>query len=496
MADRPNLVFMFSDQQRQDTLACYGNDWINTPNLNALASQSFVFQNAYVAQPVCTPARASLMTGLYPHAAGPIVNKMNLPSDVKSIAEMVSDDYLCAYFGKWHLGDDVVPQHGFHHWISTEDGHRAEYTRREYLNRLSDYNLHLVANGFDPDIEIEGAKAFSAEARSKLPEEFQMASYLGDRAAEFIDDNNDKPFVLYVSTFEPHSPYDGPFKDQYDPEKLPVGPAFLKKPDGASLLNRVRADYFMQFLAEGKDQTEDAYIMNYAAPEEDITTELGWRTLRAHYLANITLVDGMVGKIIAALDRAGIADNTVLVFTSEHGDMMGDHGMLEKRAFYEEASRVPLLIRVPWLSNERRDIHGSIGQVDLVPTLLDLLGDPVPDHLQGKSQRPVMEGNETLDGNDVFIQWNGISNEKHDRFLGSDAINNMLSLPWRSIVSSRWKLNLCATDQCELFDLSTDPFEMNNLFNDPAQKDRIRDMAARVRKWQLETGDDAPLPSV
>ena len=496
MADRPNLVFMFSDQQRQDTLACYGNDWINTPNLNALASQSFVFQNAYVAQPVCTPARASLMTGLYPHAAGPIVNKMNLPSDVKSIAEMVSDDYLCAYFGKWHLGDDVVPQHGFHHWISTEDGHRAEYTRREYLNRLSDYNLHLVANGFDPDIEIEGAKAFSAEARSKLPEEFQMSSYLGDRAAEFIDDNKDKPFVLYVSTFEPHSPYDGPFKDQYDPEKLPVGPAFLKKPDGASLLNRVRADYFMQFLAEGKDQTEDAYIMNYAAPEEDITTELGWRTLRAHYLANITLVDGMVGKIIAALDRAGIADNTVLVFTSEHGDMMGDHGMLEKRAFYEEASRVPLLIRVPWLSNERRDIHGSIGQVDLVPTLLDLLGDPVPDHLQGKSQRPVMEGNETLDGNDVFIQWNGISNEKHDRFLGSDAINNMLSLPWRSIVSSRWKLNLCATDQCELFDLSTDPFEMNNLFNDPAQKDRIRDMAARVRKWQLETGDDAPLPSV
>ena len=496
MADKPNLVFMFSDQQRQDTLACYGNDWINTPNLNALASQSFVFQNAYVAQPVCTPARASLMTGLYPHAAGPIVNKMNLPSDVKSIAEMVSDDYLCAYFGKWHLGDDVVPQHGFHHWISTEDGHRAEYTRREYLNRLSDYNLHLVANGFDPDIEIEGAKAFSAEARSKLPEEFQMASYLGDRAAEFIDDNKDKPFVLYVSTFEPHSPYDGPFKDQYDPEKLPVGPAFLKKPDGASLLNRVRADYFMQFLAEGRDQTEDSYIMNYAAPEEDITTELGWRTLRAHYLANITLVDGMVGKIIAALDRAGIADNTVLVFTSEHGDMMGDHGMLEKRAFYEEASRVPLLIRVPWLSNERRDIHGSIGQVDLVPTLLDLLGDPVPDHLQGKSQRQVMEGNETLDGNDVFIQWNGISNEKHDRFLGSDAINNMLSLPWRSIVSSRWKLNLCATDQCELFDLSTDPFEMNNLFNDPAQKDRIRDMAARVRKWQLETGDDAPLPSV
>ena len=496
MATRPNLLFIFSDRQRFDTMRCYGNEWIKTPHLNALSEQSFVFQHAYVTQAVCAPARSSIMTGLYPHAAGMPRNKLVMRRDAKTIAEMVSGDYLRAYFGKWHLGDEVVRQHGFDEWVSTEDGHRGEYTKGEYRNRLSTYHHHLVANGFEPDTDSAGTMIFSSGEHYRLPEEFQMASFLGDRAASFIEQNKDRPFVLYVSTFEPHSPYDGPFKDQYDPEKLPVGPAFLKKPDGASLLNRVRADYFMQFLAEGKHQTEDAYIMNYAAPEEDITTELGWRTLRAHYLANITLVDGMVGKIIAALDRAGIADNTVLVFTSEHGDMMGDHGMLEKRAFYEEASRVPLLIRVPWLSNERRDIHGSIGQVDLVPTLLDLLGDPVPDHLQGKSQRPVMEGNETLDGNDVFIQWNGISNEKHDRFLGSDAINNMLSLPWRSIVSSRWKLNLCATDQCELFDLSTDPFEMNNLFNDPLQKDRIRDMAARVRKWQLETGDDAPLPSV
>ena len=113
MPDRSNLVFMFSDQQRYDTMSCYGNEWINTPNLNALADRSFVFQRAYVTQPVCTPARASILTGLYPHAAGPILNKMVLPQDVRTIAEMVSDEYVCAYFGKWHLGDDVIPQHGF-----------------------------------------------------------------------------------------------------------------------------------------------------------------------------------------------------------------------------------------------------------------------------------------------------------------------------------------------------------------------------------------------
>ena len=495
MPSRPNLVFVFSDQQRYDTMRCYGNDWINTPSLNALADQSFVFRNAYVTQPVCTPARASILTGLYPHAAGPILNKMLLPADTKTIGEMVSDDYLCGYFGKWHLGDDVVPQHGFEEWVSTEDGHRPEYTKKEYLARFSTYHEHLVANGYEPDAESAGAGIFSSDFRSHLAEEFQMASFLGDRAAGFIEENKDRPFVLYVSTFEPHSPYDGPFKDLYDPEDLPVGPAFLKRPDGASLLNRTRADYFLQFLGEGRKQEDDPYMMNYAAPDEDVTTESGWRRLRAHYLGNITLVDRMVAKITGGLDRAGIADNTAVVFTSEHGDMMGDHGMLEKRSFYEEASRVPLLMRVPWLSTEQREIGGSVGHIDLVPTLLDLLGESVPDHLQGESLVPALKGERTLEDNDVFIQWNGFSAELGDRFLGSAAINRMLALPWRSVVSGRWKLNLCAGDQCELYDLESDPHEMTNLFNEPSQRDRVRDLAARIRAWQVTTGDTAPLPS-
>ena len=302
--------------------------------------------------------------------------------------------------------------------------------------------------------------------------------------------------MLYVSTFEPHSPYDGPFKDLYDPAELPVGPAFLKRPEGSSLVNRVRAEYFTQFLYEGRDQAEEPYVMRYAAAEEDLTTEIGWRTLRAHYLANITLVDRMVAKITGALDSAGVADNTVVVFTSEHGDMMGDHGMLEKRSCYDEASRVPLLMRVPWLSGEQRRIDGSVGHVDLVPTLLDLLGEPVPGHLQGRSVAPVLRGERTLEGNDVFIQWNGLSPEMSDRDLGSPAINRMLTLPWRAVVSDGWKLNLCAGDQCELYDLESDPYEMSNLFDDPSQRDRVRDLAARIRAWQITTGDNAPLPAV
>lgn len=498
MAERRNLVVILSDQQRHDTMACYGNDWIQTPRLNALADQSFVFEASYVTQPVCTPSRVSLLTGLYPHAAGPTMNKMTLDPAIPVIAEMVSEEYYCGYYGKWHLGDDLESQHGFHEWVSSEDGHRPEYTRREYLRRMSDYHQYLVAQGYEPETEVAGAKIFDAFQRAKLPEEHQMAAFLGGQAADFIDRNNDRPFILYVSTFEPHPPFYGPLNDLYDPDDIPTGPAFLQRPEGGPLVNRARADYNLQFIETGVTPNPDEYIVaaNAAGLGNNVTTVQDWRKMRARYMANITLVDRMVGDITDALERGGIADNTAVVFTSDHGEMIGDHAMLEKRSFYEEASRVPLLIRAPWLGKERRNIPGSVGHIDLVPTLLDLLGDDIPGHLQGRSQLAVLRGEKTLDDNDVFIQWNGIHPDMEDRHLGSGEINRMLTLPWRSVVSDRWKLNLCAGDQCELFDLRTDPYEMHNLFDDPSHRDRIRDMAARVHTWQVRTGDTAPLPSV
>ena len=113
---KPNIVFLFSDQQRYDTMSCYGADHMNVPNLNKLSEESFIFKNAYVSQPVCTPARATLMTGLYPHTAGPTVNMINLPEDTRVISEMISDEYYKGYMGKWHLGNDIERQRGFNVW--------------------------------------------------------------------------------------------------------------------------------------------------------------------------------------------------------------------------------------------------------------------------------------------------------------------------------------------------------------------------------------------
>lgn len=510
----PNIVFIFSDQQRSDTMACYGADYMQVPNLNQLSKESFVFENAYVSQPVCTPARATLMTGLYPHTAGPIVNMINLPDDTPVISEMTSDEYYKGYMGKWHLGNDIERQRGFNVWKSTEDSHGSGYTHTHLNNETSSYTQYLISKGHSPDrhpskedydpknMALFGQSSqqrtatFTSNAHFDMPEEDQMASYLAREACEFIENNSDNPFILYVSTFEPHSPYHGPFMDQYEPETLPVGPAFLQKPETSSLVNRVRADYYMKFLTDNIDQTTDEYMMSHAAHREDVSSEIGWRTLRAHYLANITLVDKMVGEINKQIKKSGLEDNTIVVFTSEHGDMMGDHGMLEKRTMFEEATKVPLLVKVPWLSRTQRIIPGNISHIDLVPTLLDLIGQPIPAHLQGKSRKEVLEGTSDLSQNDVFIEWNGYHPDVPDRFLGDPRINRMMALPWRTVVTpDRWKLSLCVGDQPELYDLNEDPYELTNLYTDPDQVDRIRDMAARIRKWQMDTSDTAPLPS-
>ena len=493
--NRPNILFVLTDQQRQDSLACYGNGWIETPNLNAVADRSFVFENAYVTQPVCTPSRASIMTGLYPHTVGLHRNNIPLPEDTRTIAELIDPAYYCAYFGKWHLGDDMIPQHGFDSWVSVEDFHRARATKREYRYVEADYNDHLRKHGITPPGGNHSYESWFAGAG--LTEEQTQASFLGDRASEFIRSRDSEsggplgaPWMLYVSFFEPHPPYTGPLNDLYDPADIPVGPAFLKRPDDGSLLNRLRADYYMA------GNLNPLGIDDY----HDLTSEDGWRGLRAKYFANVTLVDRQVGKMLDALKETAQLDNTIIVFTSEHGEMAGDHGMLEKRSMYEEASRVPLLIRVPGSDPDdavtSQRVPGSVSLVDLVPTLLDLSGagtDADVADLQGNSLAPVIRGDAGLSGNDVFVQWNGMG----DRNLGTPEINRMVSMPWRTVITpDRWKLNLCATDRCELYDLDSDPHEINNLFDAPEHRDRVRDMAARIRIWQEETGDDAPLPGV
>jgi arylsulfatase A-like enzyme len=467
-------------------MACYGNDLVEAPNLNRLASRSFVFERAYCCQPVCTPSRGCILTGQWPHQHGARGNNQPLRRDVATFAEMIDPSYRRAYHGKWHLGDEITAQHGFEEWVSIEDGmYRRYYSDPSSLERRSDYHHFLYGHGYCPDQRTaDGAAVFSRALSAAMPYRFTKAGFLARSASRvLLEHDRSRPFALSVNFLEPHMPFFGPLNDRYDPGAIPVGPAFGRKPDErASLRHRAMASWYEQTGFENRP----------------LRSEDDWRRFRANYLALVTQVDTAVGQILDALEQAGLADNTIVVFTSDHGEMMGDHALLAKGVMYEEAVHIPLLMRVPWLCREQRRIGGSISQIDLAPTLLDLMNQPIPNTLMGRSRRDVLEGRATLEENDVFFLWSGDEYNPNTATLAGvsqEQLDAVARQEWRSIISAEgWKLNLCATDpNCELYHLRDDPCELHNRFDDPSCRSLVRELTQRIGAWQQRTGDEEPL---
>jgi arylsulfatase A-like enzyme len=321
-----------------------------------------------------------------------------------------------------------------------------------------------------------------------MPEEFTKARFVGRETARFLRECGGKPFVTYANFFEPHPPHISLFDDLYAPEDLVVGASFRRRPpENAALANRLKAE---------------AYLRGSELHSVDITTEAGWRGIRAKYFGQVTLVDRAVGDILQALDETGLWENTIVVFTSDHGDMMGDHGLFQKGPMYDGSTRIPLLVRLPGTDSEQRRVYEPISQIDLLPTLLDLMDQPIPQGLHGQSWRPFLEGADSFESGDVVIENYHSGGSKVSKWLHleqdlSDLPWERTAGPWRSIISpDRFKLNLSPVDQCELYDLDSDPDEGINLFDLPEQHARIRAMAARLRAWQARTSDTAELPTV
>ncbi len=479
-----NLLFIFTDEQRFDTLATYGNSHIQMPNLDRLAEESVVFDEAYVTQPVCTPSRASIMTGLYPHTHGCTENNARLPADVPCLPEMLaSDGYVTAYYGKWHLGDEIFAQHGFQDWVSIDDGYAKYYSPGRDPEARSSYHHFLVDHGFRP----ANGRHFTRYEAAQMEEQFSKPAFVANEACRFIKENKDRPFILYVNFFEPHMPFFGPRNGQYDPADIPLPSNFNALPTEAQPLKT-------RLFQQGYYQ-----VGNHGLP---LRSEADWRRIIANYWGLCSLVDTHAGRILAMLDECELRDETVVVFTSDHGDMMGSHRLLAKCVMFQEAVRVPLIIRLPGQSAQRR-VRGPFSQIDLVPTLLTLLDQPVPESLQGKSLTPVLEqpGDVTLH-DDVFIEWNGPNNGFGD-ILGQVSIPDWMAKlapaeeieaatrdPVRTVVTADgWKLNYSPRGEHELYDLRIDPMETQNLAATPEMNDVMQNLVARLRRWQARTGD-------
>jgi arylsulfatase A-like enzyme len=266
--------------------------------------------------------------------------------------------------------------------------------------------------------------------------------------------------MLSVNMLEPHPPTYGPLNESHDPETLPTGAAFAQPMSAdASLHHRRRAEK----------------LLKGGYKNHPIETRDDWLRVRANYYGLVEMVDNAFGRILRALEESGQADNTIVVYTSDHGEMLGDHSLMGKGVFFEPSARIPLIIHVPWLSRRQVVFSSPFSQIDLLPTLLDLLGSEPSSPLDGCSRAGSLRNPAEWREEDVVVIWNESEDERESGrcLVGADG----------------WKLILYHGDRPELYDLNTDPDELHNRGSEPGQQERISRMGDKIRAWQQQHGD-------
>ncbi len=495
-----SVLVLWTDQQRPDTIGAYrptggrpvGGPGVlsgpRTPHLDRLAAAGVLFERPYCTQPVCSPARASVLTGLYPHTHGVYENNVPLPASAPTLAELLRPaGYACGYVGKWHLGRERTPQAGFEDfWVSTEEYGGGYAPDDPDARRPSDYHRFLVSRGYTPPDDGPYGKRFSRKTAARMPEAVGKPAFQAAECIHFLETHGQRPFLLMCNFLEPHPPTTGPFDQMYDPESIALPETWYGEPEET-------VPYRYRLRRDPK-----AFPNHYTELESD--DERGWKELIARYWGLCTLVDKYVGRILTRLEELGLADDTIVVYTSDHGDMMGEHRMLNKQAQYDGASRVPLLMRVPGL--EPRRIKTPVSLISMAPTLLDLLGVPIPDHVQGTSLAPLLHSGARSHSaeshaakDEVVIEWNG-NNGYPPAIMAAiksgdeSRVDRRLRLAdARTIRAGRWKLNVNQSGEHELYNLQADPGEMHNAFYHPANAPVIRS-----RAWQHATADPLVLP--
>ncbi len=422
MSHKPNILFIFSDQQHWQA-AGFADPSFQTPNLDRLAAEGTVFSNAFCTTPQCSPSRSSILTGLYPSKTGVLGNvgaAGGEPLRMPTIGAMLQQaGYRTAYFGKWHLGKDPIG-----------------------------------TAGWDEDFGVTGPET------TDDPEVTRRALHFIERTAD-----DSRPFALFLSYNNPHDIYH--FSRETDP--TPRQPAPLPTTWHEKDLSTVPAVQ-RQFMAE--DQGKVIVDREAAA----------WQRYREMYREKVKLYDDALGQVLAAMDDRGLTDSTLIVATSDHGDMDGQHGLIYKGPFmYEHMMRVPLIIRRP--GGRTNDSAGRVVSfptvnVDLAPTLADFAGAETPP-TDGVSLRPLITGQGDPPQRD-FVVGQYYSKQKW--------VN-----PIRMIRTSRWKYNLYRVHGEELYDLAADPQEITNLACAPRHTAEKDDLAAALARWMQDHDD--PFPS-
>ena len=407
------------------------------------------------------------MTGTWPHINGCTRNSVPLDRRFLVLPELMRDrDYRAAYIGKWHLGEEGPAGRGFDEWISTDDH--------------GDYTNFLISKGIRPD-KKDGR--FSEVAISNLPVDLSRPRFLERYALEFIEKNRDHPFILVVGFVEPHSPYNGPLNDENPFDEIELdATATLPESEDVPLRYRLMREWQQAEAVLDRERLPIQLFFGIT-PEE-------YRSIKQRYLGLVTLVDQSIGAVLACIERCGLTDHTIVVHTSDHGDSLGAHHLFGKETMFEEATRVPLLIRLPG-QTRAKTVQQSVSHIDFVPTLLDLLGQPNHPQCAGKSLQPLITQEPTLPPN-VFLEWapNRTKVKKGTRLARRRMVKRAVEESTRAIVTpDGWKLCLRDKDLNQLYNLKEDPFETRNLYTNRQCASIISRLAEEIYRWQKANHD-------
>jgi arylsulfatase A-like enzyme len=413
MDTRPNILFVFPDQLGARWMPTYGNPIVQTPYLEAFAEQSTVFERAITSSPVCTPYRGCLLTGRYPSQTGVLENGQALPADATTFAHLLNDaGYDTHYVGKWHLSGapqrnrQVPPTQrgGFQHFIGWESHH-------------VDHNKGLIWDD-DPDEAIELVGHETDGLTDIAIQQLEKASH------------SNNPFCMVVSYQAPHPPCSPP--EQF---------AMLYGND----------DVF------GESNADKTAYYNRPEWKADYDVE----TFRRLYYGEISHIDDAFGRVLSTLDDLNLSDNTLVIFTSDHGEMAGAHGLFGKGVMYEEALHIPLMIRHPQQPSAKTSTH-TASTVDFLPTFLDYAGCEPYANAEGNSLRPYIEGHAE---NQELVTFSDYHN-----FCATTA-------DWKLFTDGR------TLDMTALYHIKDDPYELENKLNDPACVDIQQHLTHELKKW-------------
>lgn len=470
---RPNILWICTDQQRFDTLGCTGNRFVKTPYIDALAKQSAHFTHCYVQSPVCMPSRGSFLTGRYPRTTRLRQNGQSIPDTEKPISRLLSDQgYYCGLVGKFHLSpadpnvNETIEQRindGYDEFCWAGDPHDNWGNHSGYTSFLADQGARFETS-LHPDC---------AHVDIGMPLALHETTWCAEQAIEFIErrKNEDEPWLFSANLFAPHHPFDPPaeFLDRYSKmiDQIPLPEALDED------LSSKPA--YQKYDAEGAYGQTMTYGRNLSDRDH--------RMVRAAYWAMCDLVDHAVGRMLEALKRSGQEEDTIVIFMSDHGEMLGDHGIyLKGPYFYEPAIRVPFMIRHP--SRVSPGINdGLMELVDLAPTLMDACGFDQEPGMQGSSLWPQLQSSTPVVGREsIYCEY---YNAMPFHAEPTAQLTMIRTKSHKLIVDH-------AHDDGELYDLDADPGEIRNLWSDPDWLEIKADLLTQLTHRMAFTAD--PLP--